>query len=132
MSDGGPSWNEMVDQCSELGLLAKKLYVVFTSPVNGMRPVMEVLDEHLAYQNKIQNEGIMFGAGPFSDATEQNWDGDGMIIIRADTMAAAKIIADNDPMHKAGARSYKIRPWLLNEGKVSIDLTFSNKSMEIE
>ena len=132
MSDGGPSWNEMVDQCSELGLLAKKLYVVFTSPVNGMRPVMEVLDEHLAYQNKIQNEGIMFGAGPFSDATEQNWDGDGMIIIRADTMAAAKIIADNDPMHKVGARSYKIRPWLLNEGKVTIDLTFSNKSMEIE
>jgi len=132
MSDGGPSWDEMVDQCSELGLLAKKLYVVFTSPVNGMRPVMEVLDEHLAYQNKIQNEGIMFGAGPFSDATEQNWDGDGMIIIRADTMAAAKIIADNDPMHKAGARSYEIRPWLLNEGKVTIDLTFSNKSMEIE
>jgi uncharacterized protein YciI len=132
MSDGGPSWNEMVDQCSELGLLAKKLYVVFTSPVNGMRPVMEVLDEHLAYQNKIQNEGIMFGAGPFSDATEQNWDGDGMIIIRADTMAAAKIIADNDPMHKAGARSYEIRPWLLNEGKVTINLTFSNKSMEIE
>ena len=132
MSDSGPSWNEMVDQCSELGLLAKKLYVVFTSPVNGMRPVMEVLDEHLAYQNKIQNEGIMFGAGPFSDATEQNWDGDGMIIIRAETMAAAKIIADNDPMHKAGARSYKIRPWLLNEGKVTIDLTFSNKSMEIE
>ena len=132
MSDGGPSWNEMVDQCSELGLLAKKLYVVFTSPVNGMRPVMEVLDEHLAYQNKIQNEGIMFGAGPFSDAAEQNWDGDGMIIIRADTMAAAKIIADNDPMHKAGARSYEIRPWLLNEGKVTIDLTFSNKSMEVE
>lgn len=132
MSDGGPSWNEMVDQCSELGLLAKRLYVVFTSPVNGMRPVMEVLDEHLAYQNKIQNEGIMFGAGPFSDAAEQNWDGDGMIIIRADTMAAAKIIADNDPMHKAGARSYKIRPWLLNEGKVTIDLKFSNKSMEIE
>ena len=132
MSDGGPSWKEMVDQCSELGLLAKKLYVVFTSPVNGMRPVMEVLDEHLAYQNKIQNEGIMFGAGPFSDAAEQNWDGDGMIIIRADTMAAAKIIADNDPMHKAGARSYEIRPWLLNEGKVTIDLTFSNKSMEIE
>ena len=132
MPDGGPSWKEMVDQCSELGLLAKKLYVVFTSPVNGMRPVMEVLDEHLAYQNKIQNEGIMFGAGPFSDAAEQNWDGDGMIIIRADTMAAAKIIADNDPMHKAGARSYEIRPWLLNEGKVTIDLTFSNKSMEIE
>ncbi|HIF59200.1 MAG TPA: hypothetical protein EYQ26_06855 [Rhodospirillales bacterium] len=122
----------MVGQCSDLGLLAKKLYVVFTSPVNGLGPIMEVLDEHLAYQNKIQDEGIMFGAGPFSDDAEQNWDGDGMVIIRADSMAAAKVIADNDPMHKAGARSYKIRPWLLNEGKVTVDLTFSNKSMVIK
>ena len=132
MSNDGPTWNEMVDQCSDLGLLAKKLYVVFTSPVNGLGPIMEVLDEHLAYQNKIQDEGIMFGAGPFSDDAEQNWDGDGMVIIRADSMAAAKVIADNDPMHKAGARSYKIRPWLLNEGKVTVDLTFSNKSMVIK
>ena len=132
MSNDGPTWNEMVDQCSDLGLLAKKLYVVFTSPVNGLGPIMEVLDEHLAYQNKIQDEGIMFGAGPFSDDAEQNWDGDGMVIIRADSMAAAKVIADNDPMHKAGARSYKIRPWLLNEGKVTVDLTFSNKSMAIK
>ena len=132
MSNDGPTWNEMVDQCSELGLLAKKLYVVFTSPVNGLGPIMEVLDEHLAYQNKIQDEGIMFGAGPFSDDAEQNWDGDGMVIIRANSMAAAKVIADNDPMHKAGARSYKIRPWLLNEGKVTVDLTFSNKSMVIK
>ena len=132
MSNDGPTWNEMVDQCSNLGLLAKKLYVVFTSPVNGLGPIMEVLDEHLAYQNKIQDEGIMFGAGPFSDDAEQNWDGDGMIIIRASSMAAAKVIADNDPMHKAGARSYKIRPWLLNEGKVTVDLTFSNKSMAIK
>ena len=132
MSNDGPTWNEMVDQCSNLGLLAKKLYVVFTSPVNGLGPIMEVLDEHLAYQNKIQDEGIMFGAGPFSDDAEQNWDGDGMVIIRANSMAAAKVIADNDPMHKAGARSYKIRPWLLNEGKVTVDLTFSNKSMAIK
>ena len=132
MSTDGPTWSEMVGQCSELGLLAKKLYVVFTKPVNGIGPIMEVLDEHLAYQNKIQNEGIMFGAGPFSDDLEQNWDGDGMIIIRAESMAAAKVIADNDPMHKAGARSYKIRPWLLNEGRVTVDLTFSNKSMALK
>ena len=55
MSNDGPTWSEMVGQCSELGLLAKKLYVVFTKPVNGIGPIMEVLDEHLAYQNKIQN-----------------------------------------------------------------------------
>ena len=132
MSNDGPTWNEMIGQCLELGLLAKKLYVVFTKPINGLAPIMEVLDEHLAYQNKIQNEGIMFGAGPFSDDLEKTWDGDGMIIIRAESMAAAKVIADNDPMHKSGARSYQIRPWLLNEGRVTVDLTFSNKSMALK
>ncbi len=132
MPTDGPTWGDMVDQCSDLGLLAKKLYVIFTSPVNGLNPIMEVLDEHLAYQNKIQDEGIMFGAGPFSDDTEQKWNGEGMVIVRAESMAAAKEIADNDPMHKSGARSYRIRPWLLNEGKITVDLTFSNKSMVIK
>ena len=44
MSNDSPNWNEMVNQCSELGLLAKKLYVVFTSPVDGLGPVMGILD----------------------------------------------------------------------------------------
>ena len=132
MSNEETTWDEMVEQCSELGLLAKKLYVVFTTPVDGLGPIMEVLDEHLAYQNKIQNEGVMFAAGPFSNDTETKWEGDGMVIIRADSMAAARSIADNDPMHKAGARTYHIRPWLLNEGKLTIDLKFSNKTMGID
>jgi uncharacterized protein YciI len=132
MSENGPTWDEMVTKCSELGLLAKNLYVIFTSPVNGLGPIMEVLDEHLAYQNKIQNQGIMFGAGPFSDDSEKNWDGEGMVIVRAGSMAIAKEIADNDPMHKSGARSYRIKPWLLNEGKMIVELKFSDKTMEIK
>ncbi len=131
MSGDGPTWDEMVGKCTELGLLAKKLYVVFTSPTNGLGPVMENLDEHLAYQMKIQNDGIMFGAGPFPDDQEKNWEGEGMVIIRADSLAAAKEIADNDPMHKSGARSYRIRPWLLNEGKVTVEMTFSDKGMSL-
>jgi len=54
-----------------------------------------------------------------------------MVIIRAESLAAAKQIADNDPMHKSGARSYRIRPWLLNEGKVTVEMTFSNKGMNL-
>ena len=131
MSGEGPTWDEMVGKCTELGLLAKKLYVVFTTPTDGLGPVMENLDEQLAYQNKIQNDGIMFGAGPFPDDAEKNWEGEGMVIIRADSLATAKEIADSDPMHKSGARSYRIRPWLLNEGKVTVEMTFSDKGMSL-
>ena len=83
MSNEETTWDEMVEQCSELGLLAKKLYVVFTTPVDGLGPIMEVLDEHLAYQNKIQNEGVMFAAGPFSDDTETKWEGDGILTMES-------------------------------------------------
>jgi uncharacterized protein YciI len=131
MAKDGPKWDEMVTQCTELGLLAKRLFVIFTTPTDGIGPIMANLDEHLAYQHKIQEEGIMFGAGPFSDDAEQKWGGEGMVIIRAESLAAAKIIADNDPMHKSGARSYRIRPWLLNEGKITVEMTFSNKGMKI-
>ena len=34
-------------------------------------------------------------------------------------------------MHSSGARSFRIRPWLLNEGKVTIELTFSDKGMKV-
>ena len=38
-----------------------------------------------------------------------------MVIIRAGSLAEAKEIAASDPMHASGARSYTVRPWLVNE-----------------
>ena len=69
---------------------------------------MEHLEDHLAYQQKIQDEGIMFGAGPFPDDEVANWE-EAMVIIRADSLEAAEEIAANDPMHESGARSYRVR-----------------------
>ena len=82
MSGPEVDWREMVQMCESKGLLAKQLYVVFTTPTNGLGPVMEHLEDHLAYQQKIQDEGIMFGAGPFPDDEVANWE-EGMVIIRA-------------------------------------------------
>ena len=86
MSENEVGWAGLVKQCEELGLLAKKLYAVFTTPTDGLGPVMENLDEHLAFQQSLQDNGIMFGAGPFSNDEESNWDGEGMVIIRAGSL----------------------------------------------
>jgi uncharacterized protein YciI len=112
-------------------MLRKQLYVVFTKPTNGIGPVMENLKEHLDFQIDLEKRGIMFGAGPFWNDTEDAWEGEGMVIIRAGSLAEAKAIADSDPMHKAGARGYTIRPWLLNEGTVTIKLTYSDGKREV-
>ena len=62
-----PNWNEALEHFEGMGLLAKKLYVYFTTPTNGLGPVMENVEAHLKYQHEIEQKGIMVAAGPFSD-----------------------------------------------------------------
>jgi uncharacterized protein YciI len=121
---------EILQACE--GMLRKQLYVVFTTPTNGLGPVMENIEPHLKYQIELEEKGIMFGAGPFWTDDEKTWQGEGMVIIRADSMAEAEKIAAADPMHACGARSYKIRPWLLNEGTLTLQVRYSNGGREIQ
>jgi hypothetical protein len=114
------------------GMLRKQLYVVFTKPTKGLGPVMEVVKEHLAYQISLEERGIMWGAGPFWSDDEKTWEGEGMVIVRAASLAEAKRIAAEDPMHKSGARSYTVRPWLLNEGVVTVKVRYSDGSRTVE
>ena len=114
------------------GMLQKQLYVVFTTPTNGLGPVMENVGPHLEFQIELEEKGIMFGAGPFWTDDEKSWEGDGMVIIRAGSLDEARKIAESDPMHKSGARSFTVRPWLLNEGTVTLKVRYSDGSREIQ
>ena len=107
------------------GMLQKQLYVVFTTPTNGLGPVMENIEEHLNFQVDLEQRGIMLGAGPFWADDEHTWNGEGMVIIRADSLDHARQIAETDPMHSSGARSFTVRPWLLNEGRITVEVNFS-------
>ncbi|EEE43139.1 hypothetical protein J7444_02550 [Labrenzia sp. R4_1] len=107
------------------GMLQKQLYVVFTTPTNGLGPVMENIEEHLNFQVDLEQRGIMLGAGPFWADDEHTWNGEGMVIIRADSLEHARQIAETDPMHSSGARSFTVRPWLLNEGRITVEVNFS-------
>ncbi|MCP4817842.1 MAG: hypothetical protein GY883_01550 [Shimia sp.] len=107
------------------GMLQMQLFVVFTTPTNGMGPVMDNIEEHLQFQVSLEQRGIMLGAGPFWADDEHTWNGEGMVIIRAESLEHAKEIAATDPMHSSGARSFTVRPWLLNEGRVTVAVDFS-------
>ena len=114
---------DILDACD--GMLQKQLYMVHTFPTNGMGPVMENIEPHLKFQIELEEKGIMFAAGPFWDDNEELWEGEGMVIIRAASLEHAKEIAATDPMHSSGARSFTVRPWLLNEGRVTVAVDFS-------
>ena len=74
----------------------------------------------------------MFGAGPFLEENEIDWNGEGMVIIRANSINHAKEIANSDPMHSSGARSFIVRPWLLNEGNIEVSLDYSTGKFKLK
>lgn len=130
MSEPKITKQDVLNVSSEM--LNKDLYVVFTKPTNGMIPVMENLEDHLKFQVSLEKQGIMFGAGPFWEDNEIDWNGEGMVIIRANSIDHAKEIASTDPMHKSGARSFTVRPWLLNEGNIEISLDYSTGKFKLK
>ncbi len=113
------------------GMLQKQLYVIFTEPTGGIGPVMANVKEHLDYQMDLEKRGIMFAAGPLWTDDGKHWGGEGMVIVRAASSEEAVTIAEADPMHKAGARRFRVRPWLINEGFLTVKISFSGQTAEI-
>ncbi len=114
------------------GMLHKQLYVVFTKATKGLEPVMKLLHEHLDHQIGLERSGVMLAAGPHWTEDEQYWEGDGMFVIRAKDINEAREIAASDPMHKAGGRTFEVRPWLINEGNLTLQVTFSDGKMVLK
>ena len=74
---------------------------------------------------QLEREGIMFAAGPMWDDDE--WNGEGLVVVRAASRPEAIAIAERDPMHRSGARKFTVRPWMMNEGTVTVRLDMSSQ-----
>ncbi len=110
-------------------MLRQQLFVVSTGPARSPE-IARLLPAHLEYQVRIEREGKLFGAGPIFEEGADVPSG-GMIVLRARDIAEARAIADADPLHAAGLRSYTIRKWLLNEGAITLTVRFSDQSAVI-
>ncbi|GHH87429.1 hypothetical protein GCM10018793_63170 [Streptomyces sulfonofaciens] len=125
MSEPTMSWDQLKKDGRARGFLVKQLYAVTTVPVNGLGPVLDVLDKHAAYQVHLEETGVMWAAGPLANDAEDAWDGEGFFVYRATSKEEAIRYAEADPMHRSGARTFRVRPWLLNEGSVQVRVDYS-------
>ena len=112
-------------------MLQKQLYAIFTTPTGGIERILEGLAEHLAFQMQLEGEGVMYAAGPMWSDDERHWDGDGLVVVRAGSRDEAIAIAERDPMHRSGARKFTVRPWMINEGTMTVRLDMSSQSFTI-
>lgn len=120
-----PKWSEYLQTARERGALALELYCVHSTPAADPDTLKAVLPDHLAYQAQLEADGALVLAGPMSDESGDLMEGMGMIVYRAESLEAARALADADPMHKAGARTYVLRRWMVNEGNLTLNVRLS-------
>ncbi len=114
-------------------MLQKELYVISTQLAPGvtLEKMREQVPAHLTFQVDLESRGIMYGAGPLFPPDSDMWLGEGLVIIRAQSLDEAKKIAASDPMHSSGMREYKVREWMMNEGSITLKMTFSNGKAQL-
>ena len=120
-----PAWEDYKAEAKSRGALALELYVVHSTPEAEPEVLKATLPDHLAYQAQMEAEGHLMFAGPMSDETGDHMQGIGLIIYRADSLEAARALAEGDPMHKSGARTFVLRRWLINEGSFTLSVGLS-------
>ncbi|PRY26110.1 hypothetical protein CLV78_101203 [Aliiruegeria haliotis] len=127
-----PAWSDYKAEAKARGALALELYMVRSMPVKGPEALAEMLPEHLAYQSEQEAAGRLAFAGPLSDPSGEQIRGEGLIIYRAASLDAARALADADPMHSSGTRTYEIRRWLVNEGSLQLELGLSGQRVALK
>jgi len=106
---------------------APLFYACLTEPVgpDAAEAISTHFEAHKAWLK--EHEDDIFIAGPLlSDSLE--YVGRGLIILRAESLDAARGIAESDPMHSSGTRTFRVAPWRLHEGCVNARLTLSDRS----
>jgi hypothetical protein len=131
MSETEVDAQDVIGLSKREGFLAKQLYVISTTPADGIKAEMDNIREHLAFQTELEKDGILFPADPTWTDDENPWQGDCMVVFRAKSFAEAREIAARNLMHKSGARKFAVRPWLVNEGTTLVRLNYSKGTFEI-
>ncbi|NQZ30908.1 MAG: hypothetical protein HRU06_06515 [Oceanospirillaceae bacterium] len=125
------SWQTYKSLAKQRGALALELYIVESTGSGDGEAIRDTLPAHLEYQRQLERLGQLALAGPVSDLSGEEMQGNGMIIYRAQSLEQARALADGDPMHSTGARNYTLRRWLINEGSLSLNVTLSDQRVDL-
>lgn len=125
------SFSEYKQIARSRGALAFEVFVVESAPTVDPGSLQETLPAHLEYQRTLEERGALMFAGPLSDASGEAMSGGGLIVYRAGSLDEARALAEADPMHREGKRSFTLRRWLINEGSLKISVSLSGQAVSL-
>jgi uncharacterized protein YciI len=81
-----------------------------TDKPSSLQVRLDTRPEHVAYLNRLNEEGKLAFAGPFLD--EDGKPNGSLVVVKAETVEAARALAEADPYAKAGLfAGVEIKPW---------------------
>jgi catechol 2,3-dioxygenase-like lactoylglutathione lyase family enzyme/uncharacterized protein YciI len=123
--DKAPLYGKLGGRMAQM--LKKKLYVCISrGGAPHPSPGIETILEHLEWALELEKSGRVFAMGPFK--TELNsMQGDGLLIIRADSLEEATAIFMQDPIHRGGYRTPEVCAWELHQGTINVSIDLSTQ-----
>jgi uncharacterized protein YciI len=82
-------------------------YAVDLIPVERKVITVDLIAQHAAHLQELDNEGKLVLAGPFAD------DPSGLLVLNCGDRTAAEGIMDVDPLIVSGVRTFRVRTWLI-------------------
>ncbi len=111
-------------------MLRKKLYVLISKPVVPPENLRPFLLAHLEYMIGLEKRGLVFASGPLADG-EGPPSGHGLTVLRAESAAQARALAEADPFFANGLRTFDLKEWTVMEGTLSLRVNLSDQSVEV-
>ena len=103
----------------------RKVWVVMSK--GSGRDLAPHLAEHLDYLIALEAQGKIFASGPMNVPGS----GDGMTVLKVDSEAEARAIAEADPLVKKAGRTFTLHPWTVNEGQMTVTVSFSRMGASV-
>src|SRR6202166_4695815 len=111
-------------------MLRKKFYVVLSKPAVAPDKLQPFLSAHLEYMIGLEKRGLVFASGPLADGAGPP-TGQGLTVLRANSAAEARALAEGDPFFVNGLRTFELKEWTIMEGTLSLRVNLSDQSTEV-
>jgi uncharacterized protein YciI len=111
-------------------LLHRTLFVCVSEPAASPDQIVPHIPDHLRHLVAMEKSGVLVASGPFIEGGQVGLRS--MMIIRAKDIAEARKIAQEETLHKLGLRRFTVEEWQLNQGRVSVQIDFSDQKAGLD
>lgn len=108
-------------------MMQRELFVVLSEPNAEPAQLRPHLEAHLDFMIKLEEAGVLFASGPLFSA-DGIMTGEGITLLRAASFEEARTIAERDPFVREGLRTFSIKRWTINEGRIDLSVRLSDRS----